>query len=96
MIREYDVVYFMASVDTLEDNTAFAKKESADFPLLSDPSKATAKAYGVLSERGFASRWTFFIDRDGRIAHIDKAVKASTAAQDIAAKLGELGFAKSR
>ena len=33
----------MASVDTLEDNTAFAKKESADFPLLADPTKETAR-----------------------------------------------------
>lgn len=96
MIREYDVAYFMASVDTLEDNTAFARKESADFPLLSDPTKATAKAYGVLSERGFASRWTFYIDKEGRIAHIDRAVKAGTAGQDVAVKLGELGVAKSR
>lgn len=53
----------MANVDTLDDNTAFAKKESADFPLLSDPTKETAKAYGVLSERGFASRWTFISAR---------------------------------
>jgi thioredoxin-dependent peroxiredoxin len=94
MIREYDVAYFMASVDTLDDNTAFAKKESADFPLLSDPTKETATAYGVLSERGFASRWTFYINKDGRIAHIDKAVKAGSAAQDMVARLGELGVAK--
>ena len=95
-IREYDVAYFMASVDTLEDNTGFAKKESADFPILSDPTKATAQKYGVLSERGFASRWTFYIDKDGRIAHIDKAVKTGTAGQDVAAKLAELGVAKAR
>jgi peroxiredoxin Q/BCP len=91
-IREFDVAYFMASVDTLEDNTGFAKKESADFPILSDPTKATAQKYGVLSERGFANRWTFYIGPDGRIAYIDKAVKASTAGQDVAARLAELGI----
>lgn len=96
MIREYDVAYFMASVDTLEDNTAFAKKEDADFPLLSDPGKTTAQAYGVLSERGFANRWTFYIDKNGRIAYIDKAVKAASSAEDIAARLGELDFPKVR
>jgi peroxiredoxin Q/BCP len=95
-IREYDVAYFMASVDTLEDNTGFAKKESADFPILSDPTKETARKYGVLSERGFANRWTFYIGRDGRIAYIDKSVKPATSAQDMAARLGELGFAKAR
>ena len=84
----------MASVDTLEDNTAFAAKEKADFPMLADPAKTTAQAYGVLNERGTASRWTFYIDRDGRIAYIDKAVKPASSAQDMAARLGELGFDK--
>ena len=93
-IRAFDVAYFMASVDTLEDNTAFAKKESADFPLLADPTKKTAEAYGVLSERGFANRWTFYIGKDGRILYIDKAVKTGTSAQDIAARLAELGVPK--
>lgn len=95
-IREYDVAYFMASVDTLADNTGFAQKEKADFPILSDPTKQTAAAYGVLNERGVASRWTFYIDKDGRVAHIDRAVKASSAAQDLVAKLGELGFARAQ
>ena len=93
LIREYDVTYFMASVDTLEDNTAFAKKESADFPMLADPTKAIAQKYGVLSERGFANRWTFYIDKDGRIAHIDKAVNPATSAEDMLARLGELKVA---
>jgi peroxiredoxin Q/BCP len=93
LIRKYDVAYFMASVDPLEDNKGFAEKEGADFPLLSDPTKETAKAYGVLNERGTASRWTFYIDKDGRIAAIDKAVKPDTSAQDMAAKLGELNVA---
>jgi peroxiredoxin Q/BCP len=39
----------MASVDTPEDNKAFAEKEHADFPLLSDPSKKVATAYGVVT-----------------------------------------------
>lgn len=96
LIRKYDVSYFMASVDPLADNKGFAEKEKADFPILSDPTKETAKAYGVLSDRGFASRWTFYIDRDGRIAHIDKAVKPASSAEDMAAKLAELGTAPAR
>jgi thioredoxin-dependent peroxiredoxin len=95
-IREYDVAYFMASVDTLEDNTGFAKKESADFPILSDPTKTTAQKYGVLSERGFANRWTFYIGEDGRILHIDKSVKAGSAGADVVAKLAELGITRTR
>ena len=39
------------------------------------------------SERGFAQRWTFYIDKDGKIAAIDKAVKPPTSAEDMIAKL---------
>lgn len=94
LIRNYDVAYFMASTDPLEDNKGFAEKEQADFPLLSDPTKETARAYGVLSERGAANRWTFYIGKDGTILEIDKAVKPATSAEDMAAKLGQLGVAK--
>jgi peroxiredoxin Q/BCP len=92
-IRMYDVSYFMASVDPLEGergNKAFAEANGADFPLLSDPTKATATAYGVLGSRGFANRWTFYIDKEGRIAHVDTAVRPATSAEDMIAKLGEL------
>lgn len=91
LIRQYDVSYFMASVDPIEDNVGFAEEQNADFPLLSDPTKETATAYGVLHERGFANRWTFYIGVDGTILAIDKEVNPSTAAEDMAAKLGELG-----
>ena len=39
-IRQYDVAYFMASVDAVDGekgNKAFAESEKADFPILSDP-----------------------------------------------------------
>jgi peroxiredoxin Q/BCP len=94
MIKKYNVAYFMASVDAIEGaqgNKAFAEAYHADFPLLADPTKETAKAYGVLNEqRGFANRWTFYIGKDGKIQAIDKAVKPATSAEDMAAKLGEL------
>lgn len=99
LIEQYDVTYFMASVDRVEGekgNAAFAKAHAARFPILSDPTKATAAAYGVLSPAGRASRWTFYIGKDGRIAFIDKDVSSrlATSAQDMAKKLGELGVAK--
>ncbi len=105
-IKKYEVAYFMASVDTLEDNTAFAKatsvklgenvveKKEADFPMLADPTKEVANKYGVLNpQRGFANRWTFYIDKSGRIAAIDKAVRPATSAEDMIAKLSELKVA---
>ena len=91
LIRKYDVAYFMASVDSVEDNTGFAKETRANFPLLSDPSKETAKAYGVLMEQGYADRQTFYIGIDGTILKIDKAIKPETSAEDMVANLEALG-----
>lgn len=84
----------MISVDTLEDNTKFAKMHEADYPILSDVSKEIATKYGVLSAAGFARRWTFFIDPDGKILHIDNAVKPASSGPDMVAKLAELKIAK--
>ena len=94
LIKTYQATYFMASVDPLEENTKFGAEHKADFPLLSDPTKKTAEAYGVLGPRGVANRWTFYIGKDGKIQYIDKAVKPPTSAEDMAAKLGELNTAK--
>ena len=80
----------MASVDSLESVTAFAEKNAADFPILSDTSKEAARALGVLSAMGFAKRWTFYIDTEGNIAYIDKRVSPSTAGADLAANLDRL------
>ena len=60
-IQNFDVAYFMASVDTLEDNTAFAAEHEANFPILADPSKEMVDAYGALMGVGFANRWTYYI-----------------------------------
>jgi thioredoxin-dependent peroxiredoxin len=95
-IRAYDVAYFMASVDPIEKNTDFAKAQEADFPLLSDPTKEVATAYGVLNPKGMATRWTFYIGKDGRILAVDKAIKVETSAEDMVAKLGELNIAKAK
>ena len=111
-IKRYDVSYFMASVDPIEKNTEFAKaksvtlgqganatvveKKEADFPLLSDPAKDTAKAYGVLNERGVANRWTFYIDKTGTISYIEKMVKPETSAEDMISKIAELKIPMAR
>jgi thioredoxin-dependent peroxiredoxin len=108
-IQKFQVAYFMASVDNIEDNTAFAKatsvtlqgrngqptgtvveKKEADFPMLADPTKATATKYGVLNQAGVANRWTFYIDKTGKVAAIDTAVRPATSAEDMLAKLAEL------
>jgi len=89
----------MISVDTPEDNKAFAEKEHADFPMLSDPGKEVANAYGVLAQPTaanpnppqFARRWTFYIGPDGKILEIDKTPGTQQAGQNVVAKLQALG-----
>jgi thioredoxin-dependent peroxiredoxin len=62
-----------------------------DYPILSDPDKLTAKAYGVIHGIRFVpERWTFYIDKKGIIAHIDTQVKTATASEDVLKKLKEL------
>ncbi len=93
-IQSFDVAYFMASVDTLEDNTAFAAEHEAGFPILADPTKEMTGAYEVLMAAGFANRWTYYIDSDGTILKIDKETNPATAGRDLTRTMQELGFPK--
>jgi thioredoxin-dependent peroxiredoxin len=84
------VAYFAASTDDAETNRKFAESLGADYPILSDPGKEAARAYGVLMDEGYANRHTFYIGKDGRILLVDRAVKPSTAGEDTARHLSEL------
>ena len=85
------MVYFAASVDDAETNKKFAEHVEADYPILSDPDKKAATAYGVVNaERQFAARWTFYIGPDGKILAIDTKVSPKTAGEDVVKKLEEL------
>ena len=88
------MAYFMISVDDAETNQQFAESLDSDFPLLSNPTREVAEAYGVVSSggSGFPSRWTFIIGGDGRILRIDKQVNPSTAGQDLVAHMQDLGL----
>ena len=94
LIREFNVSYFMASVDEIDKNKTFANEQKANFPLLSDPKKKAAKAYDVLNVFGVASRVTFYIGKNGKILHIDEDVKPKTSAEDIASNLAKVGVDK--
>lgn len=83
--------YFAISVDSPETNRQFAESIGAKYPILSDPSKDVARAYGVLGPAGFARRWTFIVGRDGRILAVDKNVSVSSHGADVAGRLAALG-----
>ena len=91
------MAYFAISVDPPATNKSFAQGLGVDYPLLSDPAKKVARAYGVVDEdQDFASRWTFYIGIDGRILYVDTRVSPANHGKTVAAKLAELGVAKRR
>ncbi len=99
MLKTYDIVYFMASVDDADTNRRFAQEHEADYPILADPGKGVAKAYGVIRtdrppEQQLATRWTFYIGPDGRIQAIDKSPTTATAGEVMVKNLNELGVKK--
>ena len=89
----------MASTDDLDTNTRFAKEHEADFPILADPGKNVAKAYGVIRvdrppDQQLAARHTINIGPDGRILRVDKSPTTNTAGQVMVKNLDELGVKK--
>ena len=89
-MRKLNVQYFAASVDSVDANRTFAASLGVPYPILSDPTKEVARAYGVLAASGFASRWTFYIGSDGRILDIDKKVSPSSHGADVAKRVAQL------
>ena len=80
-----------------DDNKKFAESLDADYPILSDPDKSVAKAYGVLNaERG--SSPTAGPSTSTRTASSRRSTRRSNgprqAAADVAAKVKELGLAR--
>ena len=62
------------SADTVDKQAAFADKHEFDYPLVSDPDRAVAKAYGVKRPGPLMNaRATFVIGQDGRVAEVIKS-----------------------
>ncbi len=78
------------SLDTTESHAKFSEKYSLPFPILSDNSKAVAKAYGVLGIGGIAAkRVTFIISKEGVITHIFPKVDVKKHSEEILRALSE-------
>jgi peroxiredoxin Q/BCP len=90
-LKPLNVAYFTASVDQPSENKKFSDQLGLDYPILSDPDKSTAKAYGVINpQRGMANRWTFYIDKNGVVKEIDKMINTTNAGDDMAKKIKDL------
>lgn len=95
LLKEFDVAYFTASTDPVEENTKFAKSLDLDYPILSDPTGEHARAFGVLSEgRNAAARVTFLIGKDGKILAIEDKVNTESHGKDLAVLLDKHDVAR--
>lgn len=80
-------------MDDAKTNHKFAEKLQVNYPILSDPGKSVAEDFGVLAPSGaYAQRWTFYIDKTGKIARIDKEVSPQSSGADLLKNLEDLGW----
>lgn len=91
-----DTVVVGISADKLPAVERFAEKYGLTFPLVADPEHTIIDAYGArLPEKESASRVTFLIAPDGRIARAWPKVVASGHADQVLETLRELQAAGS-
>ena len=90
-LQNWGIAVFGCSIDGIGAHRAFAKKYRLPFPLLLDPDKKIAKAYGAdngIPILGLNKRVTYVIGEDGRIAAVYPQVDPGTHARDIIHDLG--------
>ena len=91
-LKELGVQVLGVSTDGVKAHENFKNKYNLNFPLISDKSKEIINLYGVKSAFGSAKRETFLIDKNGVIQHIWKKVNTRQHADEVAAKVKELGL----
>ena len=86
-----NAVVLGVSLDTVESHKTFCTKDSLTFKLLADPDHKVIDAYGVpLMTHGdmkFASRDTYLISPDGKIAKVWTGVNPNTHSEDVLAEI---------
>ncbi|AFH49191.1 Peroxiredoxin [Ignavibacterium album JCM 16511] len=80
---ENGIVVLGISVDSKDDIKEFIQENNLNFPLLSDENKEVSKAYGVLNNLGLASRISFVVDKQGKIAEIIRDVDVQKHADQV-------------
>jgi peroxiredoxin Q/BCP len=83
------VQVFGVSADDQKSHEQFAKEEKLPFPILADPDHKWITAFGVGTRLGMASRVSFLLDKDGKVAkvypdvdpafHVDEVLKDAAA-----------------
>ncbi|MFQ3611126.1 MAG: redoxin domain-containing protein [Fimbriimonadales bacterium] len=78
-------VVFGISVDSPEAQAKFVKDHNLKHIVLADADSKVSEAYGVRTTAGFASRTTFIIGPDGKIAKVFERAGTSNHAQELLA-----------
>lgn len=81
------------SVDSVNSHKEFCAKEGLNFKLLADPDGKVAGQYGSLSDNDgtkYASRNTFLINPDGKIAKVYLSVNPWNHSEDVLNDLAQL------
>ena len=93
-IKARGAVVLGASIDSVNSHQRFKQKYKLGFPLLSDPDKTLAEAYGVWKEKSMygrtymgIERTTFVIDEQGKIAKIFPKVDVTGHYEEVLAVL---------
>ncbi|MFA9288705.1 MAG: thioredoxin-dependent thiol peroxidase [Weeksellaceae bacterium] len=88
--KKHDVVILGMSKDSVKSHTKFAVKHQLSFPLLSDESAETIKAYDVWGMKKFMGREfegihrvTYLIDPRGMIRKVYDKIKATEQPEEI-------------
>ncbi len=75
---ELDAQVLGISAQSVDSHDAFSGKHGLEFPLLADPDKAVAAAYGTLGPIGFPRRSVFIVDAAGTIRYAHRAIAGLT------------------
>lgn len=79
-----NTVILGVSMDSQDKHKEFTEKDHLNFPLLVDADGAICKAYGVPAEDDrYPHRWTFLIDKNGKIAKIYHKVAVRVHSEEL-------------
>jgi len=90
-LQRWGIVVLGCSIDSADNHRAFARKYSLPFPLMLDPDRKIAKAYGAANGipiLGLDRRITYVIGPDGHILKVYPNVDPATHAKEIIRDLG--------
>lgn len=95
--EEKGAIILGVSPDKPRSQAKFKSKYGLPFPLLADPERSAAKAYGVWGKKKFMGRetmgilrTTFVIDEKGRIARVFEGVRPDGHSGEVLAALAAL------